>query len=230
MSIEPRLDIIGAALADPSRARILCELMDGRSFTNKELASAARVTPQTATAHLQHLSGAGLTTFERSGRHIYHRIANEQVASALEALAQLSPTDHLTRNPKTSADTMLARSCYNHLAGRLGVHISTRLIDLDVLTLEGVSLGQGTRYTKFLADTGITSPKLSAAQAPAKLCLDWTERRHHLSGPLATAFLTHALDVGWLERRRGSRALTITTAGYLGFERFLGLERHRIDA
>ncbi len=98
MNLQPRLDITGAALADPSRSRILCELMDGRAFTNKELACAANVSPQTATAHLRQLERAGLTASLRSGRHIYHRIANAEVAAILERLAQLSPTDHLSRS------------------------------------------------------------------------------------------------------------------------------------
>ena len=96
MTIEPRLDIIGAALADPSRSRILCEMMDGRAFTNKELACAANVSPQTASAHLKQLEQAGLTASLRSGRHVYHRIANAEVAAILEGLAQLSPTEHLS--------------------------------------------------------------------------------------------------------------------------------------
>ena len=89
MAIEPRLDIIGAALADPSRSRILCELMDGRAFTNKELACAADVSPQTASAHLKQLEMAGLTSSLRSGRHVYHRIAGADVAQVLEGLASL---------------------------------------------------------------------------------------------------------------------------------------------
>ncbi|WP_170481174.1 ArsR/SmtB family transcription factor [Ruegeria arenilitoris] len=133
MAIEPRLDIFGAALADPSRSRILCELMDGRAFTNKELACAADVSPQTASAHLKKLENAGLTSSLRSGRHIYHRIATAEVAQVLEVLASLSPTDHLSRSGQAATDTLRARSCYNHIAGRLGVLMKERLIALDVL-------------------------------------------------------------------------------------------------
>ncbi|WP_282153081.1 ArsR/SmtB family transcription factor [Ruegeria atlantica] len=116
MAIEPKLDIIGAALADPSRSRILCELMDGRAFTNKELVCAAEVSPQTTSAHLKQLEVASLTASLRSGQHVYHWVASADVARVLEGLATLSPTDHLSRPGQIATDTQRARSCYNHIA------------------------------------------------------------------------------------------------------------------
>ncbi len=229
MTIEPRLDIIDAALADPSRSRILCELMDGRAFTNKELACAANVSPQTATAHLKQLEAAGLTSSLRSGRHIYHRIANEDVAGVLEKLASLSPTDHLYRNSRTTCDTRLARSCYNHIAGRLGVLMTDRLIAMDVLLVNGDSVSFGPNYKNFLDDIGIVVPAASANKPVVKLCLDWTERRNHISGPLASKIMTKALDAGWLERRIGSRELTITENGFGAFERIFGLSGTELE-
>lgn len=158
MAIEPRLDIIGSALADPSRSRILCELMDGRAFTNKELACAAEVSPQTASVHLKQLELAGLTSSLRSGRHIYHRVANADVAQVLEGLATLSLTDHPPRSGQTATDAQRARSCYNHIAGRLGVLMAKRLVALDVLTLRDDAMASGTRYQAFLDDIGIKAP------------------------------------------------------------------------
>lgn len=229
MAIEPRLDIIGAALADPSRSRILCELMDGRAFTNKELACAADVSPQTASAHLKQLENAGLTSSLRSGRHVYHRIANANVAQVLEGLASLSPTDHLSRSGKTATDTLRARSCYNHIAGRLGVLMTKRLVALDVLTLRDDAVISGPRYHAFLDDIGIKSLSISLDKPPAKLCLDWTERRHHISGPLATGIMEKCLEEGWLQRRTGSRALTITDRGFDALERGFGLGKQAIN-
>ncbi|MCB1395487.1 MAG: helix-turn-helix transcriptional regulator [Rhodobacter sp.] len=217
MSTEPRLDIVGAALADPSRARILCALMDGRAFTNKELALAGGVTPQTASAHLRRLEGAGLTQSLRSGRHVYHRLAGEQVAAALEALSALSPTDHLRR---AGGDIGAARSCYNHLAGRLGVAMTGRLAEMAVIDLADGSPRAGTALVRFCTDLGIAQPR----GAVGGLCLDWTERRHHLSGPLATAILARMLEQGWLQRRVDSRALAITPAGQAALARYFGLE------
>jgi DNA-binding transcriptional ArsR family regulator len=215
MTTEPRLDIIGAALADPSRARILCEMMDGRAFTNKELASAAEITAQTASAHLKHLEGAGLTASLHSGRHVYHRIKNEQVAHVLETLAHLSPTDHLIRAKHQSTPdphVLHARSCYNHIAGKLGVLICRTLIAKQILVRTGQTLSIGPQGPAFFTRLNIEIP---TSKAPiVKLCLDWTERRHHLSGPLATQIMDAALNNAWLERRVGSRALAITPLGY----------------
>lgn len=229
MTIEPRLDIIGAALADPSRSRILCELMDGRAFTNKELACAACISPQTASAHLKQLERAGLTTALRSGRHVYHRIANADVAATLEGLALLSPTDHLSRPGQPDADTPRARSCYNHIAGRLGVLMTERLIARDLLIVRDDAILTGPRYQAFLGDIGIDVPFGGSDKPPAKLCLDWTERRHHISGPLATATMQKFLKAKWLERRTGSRALIVTDDGFDALERWFGLKRLDID-
>lgn len=229
MTIEPRLDIVGFALADPSRSRILCELMDGRAFTNKELAIAANVTPQTASAHLKHLAMAGMTVSLRSGRHVYHRIANARVASVLEGIATLSTIDHIHRNARSSHETKLARSCYNHIAGKLGVLITERLSALNVLRIENDVVLPGSSYQAFLKDTAIDVQPTGAAQPLAKLCLDWTERRHHMSGPLAIAIMQKALDMRWLERRTGSRALTVTADGFDAFVRWFGLSSHDVE-
>ncbi|MBN8290541.1 winged helix-turn-helix transcriptional regulator [Rhodobacter sp. NTK016B] len=228
MTVEPRLDIIGAALGDPSRSRILCEMMDGRAFTNKELASAAKVSPQTASAHLKQLESAGLTASVRSGRHVYHRIAGADVAEVLEGLASLSPTDHLKRPGKAATDTQRARSCYNHIAGTLGVLMTERLVALDVLSLRGEAITTGARYQAFLTDIGVEAPPARSGKPPVKLCLDWTERKPHLSGPLGTAILQKALAAQWLERRTGSRALSITDGGYDAFDSVFGLSRDAI--
>jgi len=229
MTIEPRLDVIDAALADPSRSRILCELMDGRAFTNKELACAANVSPQTASAHLKQLEHAGLTASLRSGRHVYHRIANAEVAAILEGLAQLSPTEHLSRPGQLGADTRQARSCYNHIAGKLGVLMTDRLIALNVLTVCDGTISAGTRYCAFLDDIGIEVPLGGTGEPPAKFCLDWTERRAHISGPLATAIMQKFLEAHWLERCTGSRALNIIANGLDALEGRFGLTQLDID-
>lgn len=233
MTTEPRLDIIGAALADASRSRILCEMMDGRAFTNKELACAAEISAQTASAHLKQLQAAGLTSSIRSGRCVYHRIASEDVAGVLEALAGLSPTDHLHRAKSRKfpeANTMRARSCYNHIAGRLGVLISNRLIATGILGIQSEVIAIGATAETFFNKFGIDVPSLNTSQKPTvKLCLDWTERMHHISGPLATALMDKALKMNWLERRTGSRTLVITALGYEVFERDFGIARDIIN-
>lgn len=229
MHLEPRLDIIGAALADPSRSRMLCELMDGRAFTNKELACAAQISPQTASGHLRQLEGAGLTVSLRSGRHVYHRIANHEVARILETLAGLSPIDHLSRGQRSASSHHLARCCYNHLAGRLGVLITERLVTLNVLSLHEDSLSPGPAYSDFMRNLGMAPPRPSSGKPVAKHCLDWTERRHHLSGPFANALLQTCLDEHWLMRQQGSRSLIITNEGWQAFHRWFGIDRMHFE-
>ena len=228
MRTEPRLDIIGSALGDPSRARILCELMDGRAFTNKELAAAAGIAPQTATAHLKQLEASGLTRSLRSGRHIYHQLAGEEVAVALEALAGLSPTDHISRGQGRKGkvgNALNARSCYNHIAGKLGVLMAERLLVMNVVQLnKDGAIVVGDRCEAFCRDFGIDLLPATTRRPQVKLCLDWTERRHHISGQLATAILQKSLAAHWLVRETGSRALFATPEGRGVFERMFGLD------
>ena len=234
MMMEPRLDIIGAALADPSRSRILCELMDGRAFTNKELACAARITAQTASAHLKHLEAAGLTSSLRSGRNVYHHIASEDVAAILESLASLSPTDHLHRakiRNLPGANTMRARSCYNHIAGRLGVMITERMVGMDFLQVQADTATLGKAGDVFFRKIGIDMTKLKKTNKPiVKPCLDWTERKNHLSGPLATEMMNRFLEMNYLARSSHGRALEITATGYVFLQREFGLSRTCIDS
>ncbi|AAV97023.1 winged helix-turn-helix domain-containing protein [Ruegeria pomeroyi] len=221
MTLTPRLDILGAALADSSRARMLCELMDGRAYTNKELASAAGVTPQTATAHLRRLEEAGLIRATRSGRCLYHSIAGPDVAEALETLSALAPSDHLYRvqQRKGARLKMLeARSCYDHLAGRLGVAIAQALLELGDLARDGAQyrVVPSERWAKL----GVT---LTGRAPLARPCLDWTERLPHVAGPVGREVLSHALSANWLRRVRGERGLEVTPAGAVALRQILGI-------
>ena len=228
MRTEPRLDIIGAALANPSRCRILCELMDGRAFTNKELAAAAGIAPQTATAHLRMLETAGLTKSLRSGRHIYHRLAGEEVAAVLESLAGLCPTDHICRGgnsrDRRASAVLVARSCYNHIAGRVGVQMTERMLASEVIVLRGGVVATGPNYRRFCRNLGIEPLVVTATSPIAKLCLDWTERQHHISGRLGTAIMQRFLQAGWMARQTGSRALQFTQEGRASLIHNFGLE------
>ena len=234
MTTDPRFDIIGAALADPSRSRILCELMDGRAFTNKELACAAQITPQRASGHLKQLQAAGLTASLRCGRCVYHRIASEEVAQVLEGLACRSPRDHLDRASRRAlpgAGAMRARSCYNRIAGQLGVLLTQRMLAMRVLDWQGDGLCAGAGAEAFFARLGVAVPTAPGRSKPVvKPCLDWTERKFHISGPLAAALMEHCFANRWLCRKTGERALDISSAGYAVFERDFGLERQQIDS
>ncbi|WP_394420007.1 ArsR/SmtB family transcription factor [Sulfitobacter sp. 1A13421] len=222
--MEPRLDIVGAALADPSRIRILCELMDGRSHTGKELASVAGVAANTASGHLGKLIEAGIVAAEKSGRCIYYRVASAEIAEVLEQMSALSPTDHLYRAHGTSiAPELIARTCYNHIAGRLGVLLAREMTSQGLVSVEGTSARVTEAGAQTFAEIGIWS---NGTPLPdVKCCLDWSERRQHFSGQLGTALLSHALSQNWVTRPRNGRALAIEPTGYDTFERYFGVKR-----
>lgn len=222
MTLTPRLDIIGSALADASRTRMLCELMDGRAYTNKELACAAGITPQTASAHLRKMQEAGVITAERSGRCLYHRIAGADVAGTLETLATLAPSDHLYRNQQrkgAKAGMLEARSCYDHLAGRLGVQITEALIACGDLIRDGGRFHP--RPSQRWSGLGV---QLTGSVSLARPCLDWTERKPHVAGPVGRQILSHALESGWVLRSKGQRGLRVTSKGAAAFKNVLGLQ------
>ena len=124
----------------------------------------------------------------------------------------------------TDANTLFARSCYNHIAGQLGVMIADRLIAHDVIVIAHGNAQPGPAYHAFLSSLGMAEPVPRKGQPPVKLCLDWTERRHHLSGPFATELMRHVLAKDWLQRQPAARALILTETGKAGFHRHMGLE------
>jgi DNA-binding transcriptional ArsR family regulator len=214
-----RLDILGDALAHPSRARMLNALMDGRAFTNKELASFAGITPQTATAHLDRLQYAGLITRLKSGRHSYARIASPEVASALETLSTLTANPLASRTPP---ELRRARSCYNHLAGRIAINITEALTSKDLIREENGHFAP--QPSPLWAELGVTLPAAPPKAPFGKCCLDWSERKFHIAGPMGTALLTHALEKRWLARpAREARFLEITPKGRRAYGALLGL-------
>lgn len=191
---------LGAALANPARAQILCVLMEGRAYTNKELASHAGITPQTATAHLQHLEVAGLTQSQRSGRCIYHVIATEKIAEFLESVGNLSAA----QGPQTRAPEHLryARSCYSHLAGSLGVSVAEALLADARIVCTGENWWLSDAGKDWVKGLGLTPLAL-------KPCLDWSERRPHLAGPFANALLRWMFEHGVVSRHASGRGLIV---------------------
>lgn len=223
---------VAALVGDPARASMLQALMDGRALTAGELASVAGITPQTASGHLNQLTRAGLLFVRAQGRHRYFALASPQVAHLLETLmlvAAGTATPRVHTGPRDEA-MRAARTCYDHLAGRLGVSIADAAArngwielqeDVGLLTEAGSAA---------LASIGIILPPspeaLSSARqrgAPlCKVCLDWSERRPHLAGRVGAAICRHVLDKGWARRRTGSRALDVTPAGQQALRRWLG--------
>ena len=214
---EPRLARIAALVAEPSRARMLAFLLSGEYASAGELARTASVSAATASAHLVKLVDAGLLVCEPRGRHRYFRIADADVAHALEALAMVAERSSHDRTWSAPARLRLreARCCYGHLAGRRGVALLEHLLahgwlveaaDGYALTDAGVA-GLG----KLGFDAGAL--RAGASHRIAYPCLDWSERRDHLAGKLASGLLTHFMDRGWLRRIGAERALELTPPG-----------------
>jgi DNA-binding transcriptional ArsR family regulator len=197
-----RLAEVAAVLADPSRATMCLTMIDGRAWTVGELATSAGIAPSTASEHVHRLAGAGFVETVRQGRHNYVRLANQRVAELIERLSEHA--DH--QQPRTLKSSLraqrlaYARTCYDHLAGRLGVAlrdgmVRTGLVDAD----GGLALTPAGRDA--LNELGVPVPA-PGRRPRLKECLDWTERREHLSGAVPTALLARAVEQGWLDRGR----------------------------
>jgi DNA-binding transcriptional ArsR family regulator len=224
---------VASLVGDPTRAIILDQLMGGRALTATELALAAGIAAPTASGHLARLVEARLITVLKQGRHRYYRLASPLVARMLEGIMEVAaiemPPRYRPRTPRDEA-LCLARSCYDHLAGRLAVAIADALIARGCIVLaeEGGTLTPAGET--FLAEIGIDldGVRASSKRPVCRACLDWTERRPHLSGALGAAIARRCFDLGWLSRRREGRALTITDAGYEGLHRWFGIDRRQL--
>jgi DNA-binding transcriptional ArsR family regulator len=223
---DPDVATLSALIGEPARAAILLELMTGRALTASELAVCADVSASTASEHLARLVDGGLLTREAQGRHRYYRLASPRVARVLESLATLArpapPANAHTR--ELQQGFQLARTCYDHLAGRLGVAVLEALLAGSYLAEHdgGYRVTQGGET--WFAAFGVDVDQLRRARrAFARRCLDCTERRPHLAGALGKALLGQLLDRRWLERLDGERMLVLTSAGEAGLRAELGL-------
>ena len=215
---------LGALVAEPARAAMLLALLDSRSRPAGELAKLAGVGAATASAHLRKLSDAGLLDVKHQGRHRYYRLADENVAHWLETFALASPRLAARALPPTADAAFLrARTCYQHLAGKLGVALFERLRGVGGIILESDAVRLTRAGESLLREGGVIADPVARSQLHGRTCVDWTERRFHLSGPLGTMLAHRLIDSGWLRRRNGSRALVISGAGQRGFSA-LGVE------
>jgi DNA-binding transcriptional ArsR family regulator len=235
---------VGALIGDPSRAKVLMALLDGRSLAASVLAAEAGVSASTISEHLSRLVDAGLLTSSRQGRSRFFRIARPDVAEALEAIARIAPPEPIrSLRQGTHAHALRqARTCYNHVAGRLGVALMNGLLDrgllcggdglhhpekavADRLSAPGKALEYGltARGVRELEDFGIDLAAVSRRTPAIRYCLDWSEQRHHLAGPLGTAVTDRLFELDWIRRGR-ARAVTLTAAGEAGLPRVFGVK------
>jgi DNA-binding transcriptional ArsR family regulator len=232
MASNAKFAEVAALAGDPARAGMLHALMDGRALTASELAQVAGVTPQTASGHLARMVTAGLVKVEKQGRHRYHRLASPAVARMMESIMQVaSGLDAMRPAPVTGprdAALRAARTCYDHLAGRLGVALADGLVagghveladDAGIVTEGGLAL---------LGRLGIDVASLSAARGKrarilCRPCLDWSERRPHLAGAVGAALCARSFEEGWIRRIAGTRAVAVTPKGQRVFREMLGV-------
>jgi DNA-binding transcriptional ArsR family regulator len=234
MTTQTRFTEIAALAGDPARAGMLHALLDGRALTAAELARVAGVTPQTASGHLARLTAAGLIQVAKQGRHRYHRLASRTVARMMETIMQTAadlerPQAPISVGPRDQV-LRAARTCYDHLAGRLAVALADALVQAGHVELSddaGLVTESGSALFQRL---GIALESDGARKKGARLlcrpCLDWTERRPHLAGRLGAAICAHCLTQGWIRRIDGSRAVTVTRKGERGFRDAFGVEAH----
>ena len=230
-STEPQFAVIAALFGDPARANILRALMDGRARTAKELAFAAGVTPQTTSGHLAKLVDGQLLEVASQGRHRYYRLSNGLVACAIESMMALAGERVMAphRHSRTLTGALReARTCYDHLAGRLGVRIFDRLLQGDCLIAPAAGQTDDFQVTAagrhLLAEIGIDVEKVARQRRGfARPCLDWSERVPHLAGGLGAAIADRCFELGWIARQRDSRAVTLTARGREGLDKLFGI-------
>ncbi|MEU2309029.1 ArsR/SmtB family transcription factor [Streptomyces misionensis] len=221
------LAALAALIADGTRAACLLALLDGRAWTAGELARHAGVAASTLSEHLDKLVAGGLLAQERQGRHRYVRLADARVATLVEDLAAPLPPTRGRRPVRTlreaSAGSAMARgrTCYDHLAGRLGIALTDALTERGLLRQDtGFALTEA--GLAWFAAAGI--PLDGGGRRPlARACLDWTERRPHLAGVAGAALCRHALAAGWCERIGSERAVRVTGTGERELSALLGV-------
>lgn len=216
MNASPNVSKVAALMGDSARSTILCVLLDKRARTASELAYMAGITPQTASSHLSKLVNGELLTVEKQGRHRYYRLANRQVAAALEALQVVTAANvkrPLQPGPK---DKVLrdGRMCYDHLAGSLGVKITHSLVKNGSIVESGKNFDLTRKGEKFLTEFGIDLVQARNKRRKfSQTCLDWSERQPHLAGALGAAISDELMNLKWIRRVKDSRAIQTTPIG-----------------
>ena len=217
---------VGRLLSSPARAAILDVLLDGGVASATELAAVASVKPSTASGHLAALLDAGLVTMVVRGRNHYYRLAGSDVAAALEALSRLCPATPVRslRESRNMEALRTARTCYDHLAGQLGVELLSALLRRGWLTPRGDNYSLRALGERSLIGLGVDVAGARRQRRNfARACLDWTEQRPHLAGALGAAINETFLRDGWARRRRTGRGLVVTPIGAAQLAEALGV-------
>lgn len=226
MPRQPDIARIAALIADPSRAAMLLALMSGQDLAAGELALVARVSAQTASAHLSKLVAGGLLSRAHAGRQRRYRLRDPRVARALEALLVLAPTPPARglNDGLEQRALVMARTCYDHLAGKLGMAITDALVERDWVRVEAGAFALTVLGARWLTRHGLDLEAVRGQRRLfAPLCLDWSERRPHIAGSLGTALANWMLAARWVTRLPATRALRVTDLGRRQLQHSLGI-------
>jgi DNA-binding transcriptional ArsR family regulator len=220
-----------ALMGNPTRARILLSLLDRQFLAMSELAAEAGVAQSTVSAHLSRLVDGDLLTVRSEGRHRYYRLASADVASALECLARLSPPfqPNSLRSYRRSCSLKVARTCYDHVAGDLGVTVMQGLLDRGAITRTGKGPA-AYRVTSAGREMlgAIKVHDIDGSPAVVRHCVDWTSDKHHLAGRVGAAILSAFLAKGWVTQERDSRILVVGHEGKRNIARWLGMAPEKL--
>ena len=211
---EEKFISTASLLCEPSRAKIVWNLLDGRAYTASELALVSDLSATSVSNHLSKLLNGEIVKVDVQGRHRYYSFANPEVAYVVESMANLAnqkpsskPDEQLNKN-----DVKYCRTCYDHLAGKVGVMIADKLISQKIIVLHDKTFVVTEKGNNFFRDFGLELTELKKQRRYfAKACLDWSERKYHLAGSLGAGLFDKMLQLDWLRRTRDSRAVIITS-------------------
>jgi DNA-binding transcriptional ArsR family regulator len=223
--IAPQLAEVAQLAADPGRANILSMLMDGRALSASELAGIAGVTPQTTSSHLAKLVERELLTVEKRGPRRFYRLATPLVARMLEGMMAVAVTGPPRFRPPSRIDAEMrrARTCYDHLAGELGVAVTDAMVERGHLELDADAGALTATGLQFLAGLGIDlDAPTRSRRAFCRPCLDWSEQRPHLAGRVGASIADLAFARDWIRRRPRGRSVEITETGAAAFKDMFG--------
>jgi len=227
-SLNLNIAEVAALIGNPARTNILAALMDGRALTSTELSYVARVSPQTASGHLAKLTTADLLAVEKQGRSRYYRLASPLVGQMLESIMAVAGGQVALRPPRPlriDEEMRLARTCYDHLAGRLGVALADTMLGRGHVAF----VQDGGEVTnsgfEFLSRLGVALEECKRFKRVfCRPCLDWSERRAHIAGSVGAKLCERCLELGWIRRLESTRALHITPIGRQGFAEWFGID------
>lgn len=213
---------VAALVGDTARATVLAALMGGRAMTSGELAAVANVNKSTMSEHLAKLQAANLVSVAADGRFKYYRIASPRIAAMMESMLAVAAIDTPQRyRPRTAHDAALrnARTCYDHLAGALGVRLADAMIAAGHIELAADGGEVTEAGLRFLHAIGV-DPCASGSKKRVfcRPCLDWSERRHHVAGLVGAALCSMCFERKWVKRIDGTRAIAVTNIGRRGFQ------------